>query len=479
MLKVRTWPLMKAAALLLIFMLLFRGASEVFRTKEFAFSVGPIYSLPRDSVDVLFLGSSHMNTVISPMDIWEDYGITSFNAAIGDQTIPASYFELRELLKIQRPKVVVLETYHIFQPEMMTDSGEERLHWLVDNIPMSRDVSEAIQTLIREDSDKTEYYLNFYAFHNRWQELTAVDFMPVENNNMGADMALYHVWSEVETPKIIPREETAEPPAIPVEYLYKIIDLCRDNGISLLLMASPCCGSEDLQKQLNYVGRIAEEEQIPYLNFFYLLDEIGFDFSQDMAEESHMNYGGVQKVTSFVGEYLKENYPLEDRRSEPETSALWDSAYKRYSKVRSNLLLKRAASIEDCMSLVREHDYILALYAYNDPSLSTTRFYEVLTAYGVEPWLPNDANYYCALMRQGKIVEDVYGREKISQKYMLEDVQFSFGEEDKRQNPIAIQVGRIEYARGTQGVNLVIYDPMTKTVVDSININLENMGFVR
>ena len=470
----------KAVSFFLIFLLLFQCASNIFRTKRFAFSVAPIYNLPRNSVDVIFLGSSHMNTVISPMDLWKDYGITSFNAAIGDQTIPASYFELRELLKIQRPQVVVLEVYHIFQPEMMTSNGEERLHWLVDNVPMSGGVSEAIQTLISEDSDKTEYYLNFYSFHNRWKALKAEDFLPVENDNMGADMSLYGTWSERETPIVIPRETIKEPPELPVQYLHKIIDLCRENGIQLILMASPCFTGEDLQSQLNFVGQLAEREKVPFLNFFYLLEDTGFDFSQDMAESSHMNYGGVQKITAFVGRYLRGNYHLEDYRNFPETASLWDTAYQRYSRVLCNALLKRAVSMKDYFAQLEGQDYVLALYAYSGTPLTETKLSELLETYGAGPQLSDDENYYCALIRQGTVVSEASASERINRDIMLEDVQFSFGDGiNGSQNPIAIHVGRTEYAKGKQGLNLVVYDPMTRTVADSINVQFDSMTLVR
>lgn len=84
-----------------------------------------------------FFGSSHMACAISPMDLWNNYGITPFNAGVPTQTMPATYFELRELLKVQKPKVIVIEMLYISIEEMMESAKGGGLHFLVDNIPLS------------------------------------------------------------------------------------------------------------------------------------------------------------------------------------------------------------------------------------------------------------------------------------------------------------------------------------------------------
>lgn len=52
------------------------------------------------------------------------------------------------------------------------------------------------------------------------------------------------------------------------------------------------------------------------IDFYDHLDEIKLDLSIDYYDESHVNYGGAKKITSFLIDYLKENYTLEDHRSD-------------------------------------------------------------------------------------------------------------------------------------------------------------------
>lgn len=473
----------KAVSFLLFFLILFQYATDLFRTKEFYYQVSPVYDLPKNSVDVLLFGSSHMNTAISPMDLWNDYGITSFNAGIGDQTIPATYFELRELLKVQKPKVVVIETVYIFNDGMMTAAGEERLHWLVDNVPLSFGISEAIQTLIQEDHPKTEYYLNFYNFHNRWKELSEADFKPSLQSskyNRGADMRLYNLHSVIEYPTVVPRNETEIPPELPLEYLHKIIELCREKGIELVFMAQPYyIGSEQL-KMMNYVDVVVKDYHIPYVNFFYLLNEIDFDFAKDMAEAYHMNYFGVKKLTSYLGEYLQTNYQLEDHRRDPAIADLWNRDYETFVRELNNIMMKSAYDTDTYLDYLQKMEYIIAWNAYSETPLSETALPGILENMGIDSTVIGEKVCFCAITKGDELL---YGKAldiRPNVSYMTDDIMFSFGGGFYgRANRIGVHVGRQEYSVGATGLNLVIYDPVTRMVVDSVNIDLATKDIQR
>ena len=62
-----------------------------------------------NSVDVLFLGTSHVGKGISPMKIYENTGIKSYNLFTSMQGVESSFFLLENALKRQQPKVVFLD----------------------------------------------------------------------------------------------------------------------------------------------------------------------------------------------------------------------------------------------------------------------------------------------------------------------------------------------------------------------------------
>ena len=74
-----------------------------------------VLSEPAQTLQVLFLGDSEIQTGVLPMELWNTNGITSYICGQSGQRTMESYFWLKEVLKTQTPQLVVLETdqfYH-------------------------------------------------------------------------------------------------------------------------------------------------------------------------------------------------------------------------------------------------------------------------------------------------------------------------------------------------------------------------------
>ena len=57
--------------------------------------------------DVIFVGDCELYENVSPITLWEDYGITSYIRGSSQQLIWQSYYLLEETLRYETPKVVV------------------------------------------------------------------------------------------------------------------------------------------------------------------------------------------------------------------------------------------------------------------------------------------------------------------------------------------------------------------------------------
>lgn len=68
-----------------------------------------------EDFDVLFMGSSHMMNAVFPMDLWKDFGIVSYNIANGGEQTGSTYYNMLLALKYTRPKLIVLDTYTLFE----------------------------------------------------------------------------------------------------------------------------------------------------------------------------------------------------------------------------------------------------------------------------------------------------------------------------------------------------------------------------
>ena len=72
------------------------------------------YKMERDSVDVLFLGSSVVENAFDPQTIYDEYGIRSYNLGSEQQSAFLSYYWLKEALRSQSPQAVVLDSHFLY-----------------------------------------------------------------------------------------------------------------------------------------------------------------------------------------------------------------------------------------------------------------------------------------------------------------------------------------------------------------------------
>ena len=95
-----------------------------------------------------------------------------------------------------------------------------------------------------------------------------------------------------------------------------------------LFIVSPYGESPEDQKMYNYMERIVGEAGYRFLNMNNYYDEIGIVFEEDFADyASHTNAVGAEKCTTFLKNYLLENYSFTDKRGNSAYSS-WDRAYE-------------------------------------------------------------------------------------------------------------------------------------------------------
>lgn len=98
-------------------------AFDRYRWEEF-------YQLPKgDSLDILFLGSSHAYRGFDPQQMESSWGIKSFNLGSSGQTPLTSLHVLQNAVLHQQPKMVVIELYfYTFMEEEQLNNGGN--NWL-------------------------------------------------------------------------------------------------------------------------------------------------------------------------------------------------------------------------------------------------------------------------------------------------------------------------------------------------------------
>ena len=263
--------------------------------------------LRRDSVDTIFIGTSHQYCSIDPDILYDEYGINCFSLATSGQTLPMTYYATMEAIQYQHPKRIIFEVCYMGNGLIVIDN--EMSHYFFDGMPLCEAKKLAIEELVAKE-DQIYFYLPFGLYHTRWKELSKVDFTNEETSKRGA----YHsdvVVPNTDIPLVHPLE-TEDIPDRMVEYLDKIVELCKENDIELILYVAPFNGLyegeffdesvKNSQRIFNSVGEYATSIGLEWHNLFYELDEIGFDNETDWMDRQHLNRNGQAKLTRYMAE---------------------------------------------------------------------------------------------------------------------------------------------------------------------------------
>lgn len=274
-------------------------------------SVFRILREPENSIDVIVVGDSLSYSSISPLVLWKNHGITSYVCGQSGQKIQETYHMLETAFETQSPKLVILETNVMFR-------GESGLESLKDSI-----------------EEWGNHYFPIFRCHDVWKSFFIDKQYPEENYKGFAFRCAVQPYEKGEyMQKTERREEMTDTVNT---YMGKIEELCRAKNAELLLVSTPSPFNYNYRRH-NSIQSYATEHSLDFLDLNLKLGEAGIDWKTDSLDKGdHLNLSGAQKVTKYLGEYLKSEYELPDHRGKPSYAA-WEKDATEYSqKAEENL----------------------------------------------------------------------------------------------------------------------------------------------
>jgi hypothetical protein len=283
-----------------------------------------MYAQPKDTIDVAFLGSSHVHYGVNTAYLWENYGIAGYDYSAAEQPAWVTYYYLKELCKYHSPKLVVLDLYSVakFHDEFQYD-------YLVDNFNGVKFSYNKLEMMLSatEPERLKEFFPSYVTYHLRYSELNKYDFeylfMTKKERSEFKGFAPHFDVADFEGSPYYDYSHVSEIPEKTEEYLIKIIEYCRDNGIELYLMVAPYYLEHFEAGCYNYIEQIAQEYGVRYDNYNEWYDTMGLDFTTDLNDGSHLNYWGSCKFSDYLGVVIKHYYDIPDRRGDEKWES-WD-----------------------------------------------------------------------------------------------------------------------------------------------------------
>ncbi len=287
--------------------------------------------------DVIIFGDCDAYESYSPVTMYEEYGISSFIRGSGEQYINQSYYLLKDVLRNETPKVVVLSVHNL-QHDFPHNEAYNRM--TLDGMRWSKDKVDAINSSMTEGETFVSYVFPVLRYHDRWNKLTKTDIEHVFSKDITSHNGYYmrcDVKPIANFPPMIP-QISYDFGDFAMAYLDKIRLLCEENGIELLLVRAPIEYGWYEQWDKN-VEEYAEQYGLTYINFCDYADDIGIDMNVDTYDAGvHLNIYGVEKLSVYFGRYLTENYDLTDYRTVPSVASEYEKDIRFYNEMRDDQL---------------------------------------------------------------------------------------------------------------------------------------------
>lgn len=423
------------------------------------------YNMEENTVDVIFMGSSHCYSSFCPQYLYNEYGIRSYNLGSSQQCMTVAYYWLREALQTQSPKVVVMDTCTFFKwfNDNNTNAEEPFVRKAMDFMRWGPNKLEAIWELSRLEPDELPlegFFLPNIRYHNRWKELTSEDVHFTDTFITGQSKGysgmyirrggqFFNVLHDGESDK---KEELYAPQ---VPYLHKLIDLCREKGIELILVRTPY--NFAYAPQYNTLKEFAAQEGLPFYDFneetWYKAS--GYEFAMDCDDNNHSNIWGAQKLTGFIGKLLTKEYGFTPVRDEQ-----YEATREYYEESLEDAALREVQDLESFLPLLeRDRFVVLAAAGTKDMEEASDQVRQTLEQAGYD------------LSDGYEVIVSGSRRQKPSGKFRdeKEDYQITVSGRDA-----SILIGGEEKKASEEGISFVVYDLNHLAVVERVSFSTKD-----
>ena len=222
--------LIKAAVIIIAAVLIVCSLSRVLllKSEDGINQIQALYRQPKDSIDVIFLGSSKVYCDIATGVLWDNYGIAAFDLGGAEAPSWVSYYQLKEALKTQRPKVVCYEVSVAAMYDMLTQAN----NWASDNNYGMKWNKNRID-MLKIDSEEKDYRIRLNPFnlmHGRYTDLKENDFTNVRDSAKYKGFDPRENIYEMDTPDTGSITETEPCTEKEEEYIKKLIELTKSEN---------------------------------------------------------------------------------------------------------------------------------------------------------------------------------------------------------------------------------------------------------
>ena len=382
----RIRKLMRAICFCLLFVILFVFLSGAFIPRTGTTEDGMESRIskayrgePRDSIDTVFIGNSDIYRAISPVDLFHQTGITSAIAGRPNKQLSEVPGDIRDILRYQNPKTIVLETDCMFSgtnpgfkkgispleaeaakvdvagqaPSKATnaDVADQAPSKATNADVAAQAPSKATNTpqqnifakckaLLQEGDSAFLAALNYkfplVKYHDNWKHLKLTTFLQPRGKYHFSNKGMAYANTVKAYPfgneyMQLSGGKHAMLSEEKLDQFQKIYDLCDRNGIRLVLLTVPSANTWNKGKS-DTVKQLAKKYDLTYYDYNRQLPA-GFDWATDSKDGgNHLNYTGASAVTKDLAKKLTDDLTMNPTSLTKEQKQQWKKDYEHFHK---------------------------------------------------------------------------------------------------------------------------------------------------
>jgi len=292
--------------------------------------IAEYYDDPTDH-NVVFIGDCELYENIDPVYLWENYGINSYVRGSAQQLIWQSYYLAEETIKTEHPDVIV---FNVLSMKYNEPQNEAYNRMTLDGMKWSSSKINSIKASMTDEESFIEYLLPILRYHSRWSDLNSDDFEYLFHRDK-VSFNGYYMRVDVKAAEDVPEGRPLSDYQFgdnAYYYLDKLTKLCKDNDVELILVKAPTLYPYWYDEWDQQIVNYATNNDLTYINFLDLQDQIGIDWSTDTYDGGlHLNLAGADKLSDYFGQILVEDFNVPDRSGETDLQDYWLQVKERYN----------------------------------------------------------------------------------------------------------------------------------------------------
>lgn len=476
--------------------------------------------LPKDCLQVLFLGTSHVDCAISPLELYRSKGIISYNLGTQNQDLDESLLLLKEVYKTQHPKIVFLDVSKIFGSTYGENKNKIRDNISLDKNKISyvlaKGNGKSLKYNLRNLPERWGYLVPFWEYHSRWKEITEANIKKYNKKtfyrmgyNILSTQVAFGAWAsgwiqanddvaiEMQNRNVIKtfsytngvyneKEDLSKPLYAPsiceevFQYINAMKHICEEFGSDFILIKIP---SKNLPQfyyptwtkiKHDITLDFAKNMELKFLDFEYDID-CKINWLTDTHDGGgHLNYLGASKVSDIIGNWIIENNNISFNSNIP----FLEIKIPFYDLLVSVCELQLTNNFSSYISKIFSNNNYVIFFSDSSSSLRFLNNSEKLwlKSLGFESDFNkiNNEDSFIAIVEDGIVTyESISNREQTySYKIGKENIEIISAGWLCGDNS-SIKINGNEYIVGS-GLNIVVYDKSANMVIDSISIDFNN-----